>query len=47
MDWESLFKYMFNNVPVTSDTYVVVMEQEYVSKFLAWINDLDSSNKSR
>ena len=47
MDWVRLFNRMFDRAPVTADTYVVVLEQDYVNKFTAWINNLDTANKTR
>lgn len=47
VDWVHLFGYMFDRAPVTRDTYVVVLEQDYVNKFTAWINNLGQANKTR
>ena len=47
IDWVHLFGYMFDQAPVTRDTNVVVLEQDYVNKFTAWINNLGPANKTR
>lgn len=47
LDWVDLFKYMFNKAPISGDTYVVVLEKQYIAKFTKWISDLPAHNKSR
>ncbi|KAL8624005.1 hypothetical protein ACOMHN_040631 [Nucella lapillus] len=47
LDWVALFKYMFDKVPITGDTYVVILEKQYLAKFTKWISDLPAQNKSR
>ncbi|KAK7098413.1 hypothetical protein V1264_002714 [Littorina saxatilis] len=47
IDWVKLFTYMFDMSPVNRNTYVVVLEQDYITKVTNWLNNMDSGNKSR
>lgn len=46
VDWTGLFTYMFG-ASVTGNTYVVVLEQEYIQKVTDWIAGLPETNKTR